>query len=67
MLRRIQTDDSWPIVLKALGQRMDELAAQASETGGTTAYESLKTLHKAQGGRDALIKFFNDLETGAFE
>lgn len=66
MLRNIQQDAGWDVVLRVLRKRLEELAENAGSTQAETEFLTLRSLHKSQGGIEALKQFFDDLERGAF-
>lgn len=66
MLRNIQQDAGWEVVLRTLKQRLDELGERAGSVQAETEFLTLRTLHKTQGGIEELKQFFEDLERGAF-
>jgi hypothetical protein len=67
MIRSIHTEPGWNVIVRMLGQRIEELGARAGSVQGETEFQTLRALHRAQGGIEELKQFFEDLERGAFE
>lgn len=64
-IRKIQQDPAWEVIEKLQKLRIQSL--RAGVIGGQDAFQELRELHKAQGGAEALAKFFEDLERAAFD
>lgn len=65
MLKQLQKENTWDIVIKLLAQKIDEIRAE--DANGPGAFETLRSLHTNQGKVAGLKEFFDDLERGAFE
>lgn len=65
-LKRLQNDETWPVVMRMLNKRLISLG-EIDKIVGQDAYQELKQLHKRIGGVEELKRFFNDLERGAFD
>lgn len=67
MLRNLQEDAAWEVVLRMLKGRLEDLGAHAYGIQGESEFTTLRALHKVQGAAEGLKQFFEDLERGAFE
>lgn len=64
-LKKMMQGDEWDTVIKLLGEFTDE--ENALEITGTNEFETLRALHRHEGVRDGLSRFFEKLERGAFD
>ncbi len=65
LLKRIQQEDGWDVIMRALQQHIDDLRAQ--EITGNNEFETLRALHKNQGKVDGLLEFFEKVEKQSFD
>ena len=64
-LKRLQDDQAWDIVVRLLGEQIDEWRAE--QISGQDAFQELRMMHRIQGKVDGLKEFFDKLEKKSFE
>lgn len=59
--KMIQSDDGWDALELALADYIDRL--NAATVSGANAFETLRDVHRREGGVEHLKAFFNQVET----
>lgn len=60
LIKRLLKMDEWDAMQAALEEYINELRAQ--QPSGRNGFETLRALHRKEGGVDHLREFFNKLE-----